>query len=77
MERRSMKRTYQIREWKATKRLRSHLANDPGVLQMLLPLAGIAQLLRQGVSQLLREAGKRLLLIVMDSDKRIPKLDSA
>jgi len=63
-----MKRTYQIRELKAIEKFRSHLANDPGVIQMLLPLAEIAQLLRQGVSQLLHEAEKRLLLTIMDDE---------
>ena len=63
-----MKRTYQIRELKAIEKFRSHLANDPGVIQMLLPLAEIAQLLGHGVSQLLREAEKRLLLIIMDDE---------
>ena len=63
-----MKKTYQIREWKAIEKFRSHLANDPGVIQMLLPLAEIAQLLRQGMSQLLHETEKRLLLIIMDDE---------
>ena len=63
-----MRRTYQIRELKAIERFRSHLGNDPGVIQMLLPLAEIAQLLRQGVSQLLHEAEKRLLLTIMDDE---------
>jgi len=35
---------------------------------MVLSLAEIAQLLRQGVSQLLHEAEKRLLLIIMDDE---------
>lgn len=46
-----MKRTYAIQEWKATENFRSHLANDPGTIQMFLPLAEIAQLLRQRVFQ--------------------------
>jgi hypothetical protein len=63
-----MKRTYQIREWKAIEQFRSHLSNDPGTIQMVLSLAEIAQLLRQGVSQLLHEAEKRLLLMIMDDE---------
>ena len=63
-----MKRTYQIREWKAIEQFRSHLSNDPGTIQMVLSLAEIAQLLRQGVSHLLHEAEKRLLLIIMDDE---------
>lgn len=60
-----MKRTYPIREWKAIEKFRSHLSNDPGTIQMLIPLAEIAQLLRQGVSQLLHETEKRLLLTII------------
>ncbi|MGD1156197.1 MAG: transposase [Terriglobia bacterium] len=63
-----MKRTYQIREWKAIEQFRSYLADNPGAIQMALPLAEIAQLLRQGVSQLLHEAEKRLLLMIMDDE---------
>lgn len=63
-----MKRTYQIREWKAIEQFRSHLSNDPGTIQMVLSLAEIAQLLRQGVSELLHEAEKRLLLMIMDDE---------
>lgn len=63
-----MRRTYQIQEWKAIEKFRSHLGGDPGAIQMVLPLAEIAQLLRQGVSQLLQEAEKRLLLLIMDDE---------
>ena len=63
-----MKRTYPIREWKAIKQFRPHLSNDPRTIQIVLSLAEIAQLLRQGVSQLLHEAEKRLLLIIMDDE---------
>jgi hypothetical protein len=44
-----MKRTYEIRKWQAIEKFHSHLASDLGAIQMLLPLAEIAQLLRQGV----------------------------
>jgi transposase-like protein len=63
-----MKRTYPIRERKAIEQFRSHLSNDPGAIQMVLSLADIAQLLRQGVSQILHEAEKRLLLMIMDDE---------
>ena len=63
-----MKRTYPIREWKAIEQFRSHLSNDPGTIQMVHSLAEIAQVLRQGVSQLLHEAEKRLLPIIMDDE---------
>jgi hypothetical protein len=37
-----MKRTYQIEERKAIQRFRSHLTSDPGKVQLILPLAEIA-----------------------------------
>jgi hypothetical protein len=63
-----MKRTYPIRERKAIERFRPHLSKDPGTIQMVLSLADIAQLLRQGVSQLLHQAEKRLLLMITDDE---------
>jgi len=63
-----MKRTYQIGEWKAIEKFRSHLAEDHGAVQMMLPLAEVAQLLRHGVSQLLLEAEKRLLRMIMEDE---------
>ena len=51
-----MKRTYQIEGRKAIERFRSHLTNDPGNIQLLLPLADIAERLKRGVDQMLFEA---------------------
>jgi hypothetical protein len=55
-----IKRTYGIHERKAIEKFRSHLTNDPATFQMMLPLAEIAPLLRQGLSKLLHEAEVRL-----------------
>ena len=63
-----MKRAYPIRERKAIEQFRSPLSNDPGTIQMILSLTEIAQLHRQGVSQLIHEAEKRLLLMIMDNE---------
>ncbi len=63
-----MKRTYQIDERKAIDKFRSHLINDPGAIQMVLPLADIAELLREGVSELLYEAEKRLLMQILEDE---------
>ena len=60
-----MKRTHPILERKTIEQFCSHLADNPGAIQMVLPLAGIAQLLQQGVSQLLHEAENRLPRIIM------------
>ncbi len=71
-----------IHERKAIEKFRSHLTNDPGAIQMVLPLAEIAQLLRQGVSQLLHEAEVRLLLTIIENEvawlageRHIPRAD--
>jgi hypothetical protein len=61
-----MKRTYQIDEHKAIQGLRSHLTNDPGNIQLILPLADIAERLRNGVDHMLFEAGLQLLQLIME-----------
>jgi hypothetical protein len=48
-----MKKAYQIDERRAIEKFRSHLLNDHGAIQMILPLAEIAQTLRSGVGQFL------------------------
>ena len=51
-----MKKAYQIDERRAIEKFRSHLLNDPGAIQMILPLAEIGQRLRNGVAQFLLQA---------------------
>ena len=63
-----MKRTYQIAEAKAIAKFQSHLANDPGAIQLVVPLAEVAQQLRQGVNQLLFGAELRLLELIMEDE---------
>ena len=63
-----MKRTYQIEERKAIQRFRSHLTNDPGSIQLILPLADIAQRLRNGVDHMLLEAELQLLQLIMEDE---------
>ena len=63
-----MKRTYQIDERKAIERFRSYLHTNPGSIQLVLPLAEIAQRLRHGVSQMLFETERDLLLLVMRNE---------
>jgi transposase-like protein len=60
--------TYAIHERKAIQKFRSHLTDDPGAIQMVLPLAEIAHLLRQGVSQPLHETEVRLLLTIIENE---------
>jgi putative transposase len=63
-----MKRPYQIEERKAIQRLRSHLTNDPGNIQLILPLADIAEQLRNGVDHMLFEAELQLLQLIMEDE---------
>ena len=63
-----MKRTYQIEERKAIQGFRSHLTNDPGNIQLILPLADIAERLRNGVDHMLFEAELQLLQLIMNDE---------
>jgi len=48
-----MNKAYQFDERKAINRFRSYLTTNPGDIQLVLPLAELAQRLRHGVSQML------------------------
>ena len=61
-ESRQMKKAYQIDERKAIDRFRSYLSTNPGNIQLVLPLADLAQRMRHGVSQMLFETERELLM---------------
>ena len=63
-----MKKAYQIDERRAIEKFRSHLLNDHGAIQMILPLAEIAQKLRSGVGQFLLHAQLQLLMLIMEDE---------
>jgi len=63
-----MKKAYQIDERRAIEKFRTHLQNDPGEIQMILPLAEIAQKLRHGVAPLLLHAQLQLLTLIMQDE---------
>src|SRR5215472_14491139 len=63
-----MKRTYQIEERKAIQRYRSHLTSDPGKIQLIVPLADIAERLGNGVDHMLFEAELQLLQLIMEDE---------
>ena len=63
-----MKRTYQIEERKAIQRFRSHLTNDPGTIQLIVPLAELAERMRRGVDQMLFDAELDLLELIMEEE---------
>jgi transposase-like protein len=63
-----MKKAYQIDERRAIEKFRAHLQNDHGAIQMILPLAEIAQKLRSGVAQFLLQAQLQLLTLIMEDE---------
>jgi hypothetical protein len=63
-----MKRAYQIDQRKALDRFHSHLKTNPGSLQLMLPLADLAQRLRHGVSQMLFDAEGDLLMLITNDE---------
>jgi transposase-like protein len=63
-----MKKAYQIDERRAIEKFRSHLLSDPGAIQMILPLAEIAQHLRNGVGQFLLQGQLQLLMLIMENE---------
>lgn len=63
-----MKKAYQIDERRAIEKFRSHLQNDDGAVQMILPLAEIAQRLRNGVGHFLLHAQLELLTLIMENE---------
>lgn len=65
-----MKRAYQIDEQKAIDRFRSYTNTNPGNIQLVLPLADLAQRLRHGVSQMLFDAERELLMLIMNDEIR-------
>jgi hypothetical protein len=64
-ESRQMKRTYQIDERRAIEKVRCDLVTNPGSIQMVVPLAEVAQRLRHGVSQMLFETEREPLMLIM------------
>src|SRR5215471_12041777 len=63
-----MKKAYQIDERKAIERFRSYLTTNPGNVQLVLPLADLAQRLRHGVSQMLFNTELELLTLIMGDE---------
>src|SRR5215471_4764754 len=63
-----MKKAYQIDERKAIDRFRCYLSTNPGNIQLVLPLADLAQRLRHGVSQMLFDTELELLTLIMGDE---------
>ena len=65
-----MKRPYQIESKRAVKRLEEMAADGNPAVQMVLPMAEMVGWLRQGVGELIRQAGLRIIELLMEEEVR-------
>ena len=65
-----MKKPYQIRAQRVVKRLEGMAAEGNPPVQMVLPMAEMLGWLRQGVGELVRQAGLQLMSLLMEEEVR-------
>jgi putative transposase len=65
-----MKKPYQIESQRAVKRLEEMVAEGNPAVQMVLPMAEMVGWLRQGVGELIRQAGLQLIGLLMEQEVR-------
>ena len=65
-----MKKPYQIESQRAVKQLEEMAADGNPAVQMILPLAEMVGWLRQGVGELIRQAGLQLMELLMEEEVR-------
>jgi putative transposase len=65
-----MKKPYQIESQRAVKELKAMAADGNPAVQMVLPMAEMVGWLRQGVGELIRQAGLRLMDLLMQEEVR-------
>src|SRR5260221_10894215 len=65
-----MKKPYQIESQRAVKRLEEMAADGNPAVQMMLPMAEMVGWLRQGVGELIRQAGLQLMQLLMEEEVR-------
>lgn len=65
-----MKKPYQIESQRAVKQLEGMAAEGNPVVQMVLPMAEMLGWLRQGVGELVRQAGLQLMSLLMEEEVR-------
>ena len=65
-----MKKPYQIESQRAVKELEAMAADGNPAVQMVLPMAAMVGWLRQGVGELIRQAGLRLMDLLMQEEVR-------
>src|SRR5437763_5279767 len=65
-----MKKPYQIESQRAVKRLEEMVADGNPAVQMVLPMAEMVGWLREGVRELIRRAGLRLVELLLEEEVR-------
>lgn len=65
-----MNKPYQIESQRAVKRLEQMVAEQDPAVQLVLPMAEMLGWLRQGVGELIRQAGLQLMDLVMEQEVR-------
>jgi putative transposase len=65
-----MKKPYQIESQRAVKQLEAMAADGNPAVQMILPMAEMVGWLRQGVGELMRQAGVQLMSLLMEEEVR-------
>src|SRR5437660_345666 len=65
-----MKKPYQIESQRAVKRLEEMAADGNPAVQMVLPMAEMVSWLRQGVGELIRQAGLQMIELLMEEEVR-------
>lgn len=63
-----MSKPYQIENRRAMQRFEASLRENPEPIQLLLPSVEIALAMKQGVGELIRQAGLQLMQLVMERD---------
>src|SRR5580704_12843740 len=65
-----MKKPYQIEAQRAVKRLEEMAADGNAAVQLVLPMAEAMGWLKQGVGELIRQAGVQIIALVMEEEVR-------
>jgi hypothetical protein len=65
-----MKKPYQIESQRAVKRLEEMAVDGNPAVQMVLPMAEMVGWLRQGVGELIRQAGLQMIELLMEEEVR-------
>jgi len=65
-----VRKPYHIENQRAVEKFRRLFSENPGVIQLMLPMTEVAGLLQQGLGELVREAGLQLMMLIMEEEVR-------